>query len=120
PVADLWREVVLRSIFHLATVSKTDLPVLWLYPRKLPAVAHMSHDTDTNDPAKAEMLLKTLADAQIKSSWCTILPGYQKELTNRIRAAGHELAMHYDAMTEGMEWGAAQFYRQFNELVALF
>jgi hypothetical protein len=120
PVADLWREVVLRGIFHLARTCGISLPLLWLYPRQLPAIAHMSHDTDTNDPVKAEALLRTLAQADIKSTWCTILPGYPKELTGRIRSAGHELAMHYDAMTEGLHWSARQFDRQFAELTSLF
>src|SRR6185369_3484812 len=35
PVADLWRNLLLRSIFHLASVQEIRLPVLWLYPRKL-------------------------------------------------------------------------------------
>src|SRR4051812_22803455 len=116
PIADLWRELVLRCIFHLATVSQVALPVLWLYPGGIEAIGHISHDTDGNDPVKADALLRTLDRAQINSTWCTILPGYDRALMQRIRAAGHELAMHYDAMTEGLAWGEAQFDRQFNEL----
>jgi hypothetical protein len=120
PVADLWRELLLRSVFHLATEQGVPLPVLWLYPRNLPAVAHLSHDTDGNDPDKARKLLETLAHADVRSTWCTILPGYDRDHTRAIRAAGHELAMHYDAVTEGLAWGEAQFDRQWRELVDLF
>lgn len=120
PVADLWREVLLRSIFHLATRQNVALPLLWFYPRNLPGLAHMSHDTDGNDPEKCVQLLATLEKAGIHSTWCTILPGYSFELMSRIHAAGHEYATHYDAMTEGLEWSEAQFDRQWRELVELF
>lgn len=120
PVADLWREVLLRSIFHLARRQRISLPLLWLYPRNLPGLGHMSHDTDNNEPAKCEQLLETLERAGIKSTWCTILPGYEPRLMARIAQAGHEYAMHYDSMTEGLEWSEAQFDRQWRELVELF
>ena len=120
PIADLWRELLLHSIFHLATEHGVPLSVLWFYPRNLPAVAHLSHDTDGNDPAKGRLLLEALRKAGIKSTWCTILPGYDQDLTRSIRDAGHELAMHYDAMTPGLAWGEREFDRQWRELVKLF
>jgi peptidoglycan/xylan/chitin deacetylase (PgdA/CDA1 family) len=122
PVADQWREVVLRAIFHLASVQKIPLPLLWLYPRKLRAIAHLSHDTDNNEPEKARVLLEILREAQIHSTWCTILPGYDPALMNDIKQAGHELATHYDAMTgtQGLTWGEAQFDEQHRKLVELF
>ena len=122
PVADLWREVILRSIFHLATMQKIPLPLLWLYPRQLKSIAHLSHDTDNNEPEKARTLLGILHDTQINSTWCTILPGYDGQLMNDIKTAGHELATHYDAMTgtEGLTWGEAQFDQQHRKLVELF
>src|SRR5438132_11638776 len=50
PAADVWREIFLRCIFHLATEHNPPiaLPMLWLYPRKLPALGHISHDSDSN------------------------------------------------------------------------
>lgn len=120
PVADQWREVILRAIFHLAEATATPLPLLWLYPRNLPAIAHMSHDSDNNVPEKAERLLELLDESQIKSTWCIIEPGYARELIDRIRDAGHELAMHYDAVTPGRPWGQEQFDSQWEFLVALF
>jgi peptidoglycan/xylan/chitin deacetylase (PgdA/CDA1 family) len=120
PVADLWREVLLRSIFHLASELNVPLPLLWFYPRGLDAIAHMSHDTDGNEPEKCRRLLELLQQAEIKSTWCTILPGYDASLVRAIAEAGHEYATHYDAMTEGLHWSEAQFDRQLRELKQLF
>lgn len=120
PVADLWRELLLRSIFHGATVRGVALPLLWLYPRNLPALAHISHDTDGNDVELGWELLEVVNRAGVRTTWCVILPGYPPELTAAIRDAGHELAMHYDSMTPGLPWSQEQFVRQWEELVALF
>src|SRR5439155_25565705 len=67
PIADLWRELLIRGILYLAQASGTSLPVLWYWPRKLPAVGHLSHDTDGNVPALAQKLLDTLAAGEVKS-----------------------------------------------------
>jgi peptidoglycan/xylan/chitin deacetylase (PgdA/CDA1 family) len=120
PAADQWRELLLRTIFHVATQLNVALPVLWYWPRNLPAVAHMSHDTDGNTPENAHKLLALLKQADIRSSWCVILPGYDKALMNAIRTAGHEFATHYDAMTEGLDFCREQFDRQITQLKALF
>lgn len=120
PVADLWRELLLRSIFHLADTQKVALPVLWYWPRNLPAIAHMSHDTDGNDRANGVRLLELCKEAGINTTWCTILPGYGPDVMNAIRAAGHEFATHYDAMTPGLDFCQEQVDRQFHDLKALF
>jgi peptidoglycan/xylan/chitin deacetylase (PgdA/CDA1 family) len=122
PIADLWRDLVLRCIFHLATVQKIPLPVLWLYPRRLPCIAHLSHDSDNNEPEKAKLLLDVLKQTQINSTWCIILPGYDAALTNEIKQAGHELATHYDAMTmtPGLNWGEDDFDAQHRALTEQF
>ncbi|MEA2735457.1 MAG: hypothetical protein QOE14_1908, partial [Humisphaera sp.] len=120
PVADLWREILLRGIFYLAQETQTSLPVLWLWPRQLPAIGHLSHDTDGNDEALGRKLLETLAAGEVNSTWCVILPGYGAELMKKIKEAGHEYAMHYDSMTPGLPWSATQFDRQFAELTRMF
>ena len=120
PIADQWREVLLRAIFYLADDAGVRLPLLWFYPHNLPALAHLSHDTDQNDPAKAEKLLDVVAETGIHSTWCVILPGYAGALIRRIRAAGHELAMHYDAMSDDCPWHADLFHQQWTELTAMF
>jgi hypothetical protein len=120
PIADLWREMLLRGIFHLASTTHTQLPVLWYWPRKLQAIGHLSHDTDGNDPKWAQRLLDTLAAGEVNSTWCVILPGYESELMAKIKSAGHEFATHYDAMSPGLKWSEQQFDRQFAELKKMF
>lgn len=120
PVADGWRELLLRAVFHLATTQRVALPLLWLYPHNLPALAHLSHDTDGNDPAQARQLLAVLAEAQIQSTWCVILPGYDQTIIGAIRDGGHELAMHYDALAFDRPWGESQFDAQWRELTQQF
>ncbi|MDW8322141.1 MAG: hypothetical protein RMM08_12350 [Armatimonadota bacterium] len=120
PVADIWREMVVRAILYLASLCRVTIPILWLYPRNLPALAHLSHDTDGNDPALAERMLGVLREAAVHSTWCIILPGYPQNLINRIRAEGHELAMHFDAMEEGKVWSEDAFRQQHRELTGLF
>ena len=120
PVADLWREVLLRGIFYLAQQTQTPLPVLWFWPRALPAIGHLSHDTDSNDEKLGYRLLEVLQDGEVNSTWCVILPGYGPELMRKIKEAGHEYATHYDAMTPGLPWSAEQFDRQIAELTRMF
>lgn len=119
PAADQWREILLRSIFYLAEHTSALVPVLWMYPRNLPALGHISHDTDHNEPAKARLLLESLRRAGIQSTWCVIAPGYSREIIADIRQAGHELAMHYDAMTEGLPWSEGEFDKQHRFLADL-
>jgi len=118
PVADIWREIVIRAILYLAQVHATVLPILWLYPRNLPALAHLSHDTDGNDPALAERMLEVVRDAGIHSTWCVIPPGYPRSLIERIRSEGHELAMHFDAVED--RWDKGAFQKQWHTLTDLF
>ena len=120
PIADKWRELVLCSIFYLAREMHLALPVLWLYPRDLPAVAHMSHDTDGNSADNARKMLKVINEAGLRNTWCVLLPGYPAELLRQIRSDGHELAMHFDAMAEDRPWSKAEFDSQHRELVKLF
>ena len=120
PVADQWRELLLRTIFAMAVRQKVRLPLLWYYPRNLPGLGHLSHDTDGNVVSDAEILLDTLDKAGVPGTWLVIAPGYPKEILARIRAAGHELGFHYDAMSEGTLWGEADFDTQWHTIVDLF
>jgi len=120
PIADLWRELLLRAIFYLAETQQVALPLLWLYPRNLPALGEISHDTDLNDPALALRLLEVLDQAQIHSTWCVILPGYPPEVIAAIRDAGHELAMHYDSFSVDRPWSEANFRGQHAALTEMF
>ena len=120
PIADQWRELLLRLIFDQALAVGARLPLLWLYPDNLPAIAHLSHDTDGNEPALGERLLEVVNTAGIHSTWCVILPGYSREFIGRVAAHGHELAMHYDSVTDGYPWRHDLFHAQWLGLVELF
>lgn len=98
PVSDELREIILRSIFHVASVQGVTLPVLWYWPRGLKAVGHISHDTDGHDPAKAEALLEVMNRCGVRSTWCTLYPGgYPKEFYQKLKEQQYEIALHYDA-----------------------
>jgi peptidoglycan/xylan/chitin deacetylase (PgdA/CDA1 family) len=120
PVADQWREVLLRALFYLAREGGAPLPLLWLYPRDLPALGHLSHDSDGNQPAAARRLLAVLDQAGVNSTWCLLAPGYPADVTAELRRAGHELAMHYDAISEGMAWSEDAFDQQWRRLTDAF
>ncbi len=116
PAADLWKDLLLRAILDCADAQRVALPVLWYHPGGREAVAHMSNDTDLGDPACAEEMLRTLKEADIRSTWCNILPAYPPHILEAIRQTGHESAMHYDAISEGCGWGRKEFERQFREI----
>lgn len=120
PIADLWRELLLRAIFYLAEAQQVALPLLWFYPRNLPALGEISHDTDLCEAELALRLLEVLDQAQIRSTWCVILPGYPPEVIAAIRDAGHELAMHYDAFSVDRPWSEANFLGQHAALTEMF
>jgi len=115
PVTDELREVILRSIFHLAREQGTSMAVLWYWPRGLKAVAHMSHDSDSNDPAKAAALLDVMNRCGIKSTWCIIYPGgYPRDFYRALTKQEFEVALHFDAMTGGEKtcWSRENFFLQ--------
>lgn len=120
PAADLLRVTLIRLILDAAHTAKIPLSVLWYWPDKLPGVGHLSFDSDGNDPALAKRLLELCTQAKMVATWCVICPGYEKPLIKEIHDQGHELAMHYDAMTQGKPWSRQQFDSQHAELVDLF
>src|SRR5207244_1010884 len=63
---------------------------------------------------------KTLQAADVLSTWCVIEPGYAPDVIRAIRDAGHELALHYDAMSAGHQWDETEFTRQWEKLTVLF
>ncbi|MEN6372360.1 MAG: hypothetical protein ABFD64_10145 [Armatimonadota bacterium] len=120
PVADQWRELLLRAIFYLSSEQNINLPVLWLYPKNLRALGHLSHDSDGNDPDCALAMLDTMAKTGINSTWCVHVPGYPADILDLIRQAGHELAMHFDSMSPGTCFSEEEFDSHFKELAELF
>lgn len=115
PHADLWRELVLHLLAD--AVSARDLPLAWLHywPAGVEAVAHVSHDADQNQDEHARLALDAFARADVHVTWCHCWPGgYSAEVVEAIGEAGHEQALHYNALDvmDGMPWGEAGFKEQ--------
>lgn len=120
PISDELREIILRSIFHVARQQGLSLPVLWYWPRGLKAVGHISHDTDGNDPKKAWTSLDVMNRAQVKSTWCTLYPGgYPREFYKALKDQDFEIALHYDARSGGEDtsWSKENFVLQHDWLL---
>lgn len=118
PVADMWREVIDRALLYCAREANAPLPLVWRWPRNLPAVAAMSHDSDLNEPENAALMLQTLKELGIRTTWCLMHPGLPAETVRAIESDGHELAFHYDAMSDGCPWSEEEFVRQYEGLRA--
>ena len=114
PISDELREIILRSIFHVASQQGITLPILWYWPRGLKAVGQISHDSDGNDAAKAEAMLDVMNSYNLKSTWCILTPGYPREFYRKLKEQGFEIALHYDARTGGetTSWSKENFILQ--------
>ena len=115
PISDELRELILRSIFHLAREQRLLLPVLYYWPRALEGVGLISHDTDGNEPAKAPALLEVMRRSQVQSTWLLLYPGgYPREFYGQLKQHGFEIGLHYDANTGGphTSWSRENFLFQ--------
>lgn len=115
PHADLWRSLVLQSVF--AGVERAGAPVSWLnyWPAGIPAIAHMSHDSDGNVDGHGQLALDAFAAADVSATWCHCHPGgYSPEMVAAVAEAGHEQSLHYNARedTELDVWGFEQLKAQ--------
>ena len=112
PISDELRELILRSLFHLAQQQRLLLPVLYYWPRSLEGVGLISHDTDGNDPSKAPALLEVMRRSQVKSTWLILYPGgYPTNFYRQLHEHDFEIGIHYDAMTGGphTSWSRENF-----------
>ncbi|RAV21884.1 hypothetical protein [Paenibacillus contaminans] len=119
PIVDEWRFVLQRVIHKLALSAGAPLAQVWFWPGGVEGIGHISHDTDGNDPAYASVTLQKLSEAEVKSTWCIIMPGYDADINKRIAEAGHEIALHYNALgTEIPEshWSEEHFLFQLKGL----
>lgn len=115
PISDELRELIIRGVLHGASRLHATLPLLWYWPRGLPAVGHISHDSDGNEPDKAEALLDAMNSCGIKSTWCIQYPGgYPRDFYTKLKQQGFEVALHYDAHTGGPQtsWSKENFLLQ--------
>lgn len=117
PIVDEFRLVLLRLVHRLQEATSRTFAQVWFWPEGLEAVGHISHDTDGNLVEAANMMMDRLNEADVKTSWCVIMPGYPEEVYERILAEGHEMALHYNALPqEGCYWDEGLFNEQLNQL----
>lgn len=116
PQADQWRSVLLQTVFWAAEHASAAAVWLHYWPAGVPAIAHMSHDADQNNDDDAQAALDAFAEADVKVTWCQVFPGgYSPEMFAAITAAGHENALHYNAMGDAdlATWGWSQIRAQY-------
>lgn len=116
PHADHWRSVLHQVLWEAAVSRGSALPWLSYWPAGVPAIAHMSHDADINDVEDGLAALVAFAEAEVKVTWCQVHPGgYGPDLHRAITLAGHENALHYNAMADSdlASWGWPQMRAQY-------
>ncbi|MBP1990473.1 hypothetical protein [Paenibacillus eucommiae] len=113
PYADLWRELFIGRLLRKAVDHGLTLPFVGFWPDGVEHVATISHDSDGNVADDALATLAILEELKIQSTWCMIEPGYSKAMYDQIKQAGHELALHYNALDlDNGVWGSEEFDRQ--------
>nr|MDO8114466.1 hypothetical protein [Candidatus Sigynarchaeota archaeon] len=98
PVADAWRKLFVACIEQIADKCKIPLKRCWYWPTGAEFVTLLSHDSDGNSEEMASHLLAEIGKAGIKTTWCLEAPGYSPGTCAKILQAGHELALHFDAI----------------------
>ncbi|WP_410789164.1 hypothetical protein [Kribbella sp. C-35] len=108
PHADWWCSLFAQSLWWGTSGAGAAVPWLWYWPAGVDAVAHMSHDSDQNVEEHGQAAIDAFAEADVQVTWCHVFPGgYSPELYAAITAAGHENALHYNAMGDAdlAVWG---------------
>ncbi|MEX2684689.1 MAG: hypothetical protein Q6373_024165, partial [Candidatus Sigynarchaeota archaeon] len=99
PVADAWRRIFVSCLEIIADRCSIPVKRAWYWPGGKQFVALISHDSDGNDEKLARHLLLEIDRAGIHTTWCVMAPGYSKSLCDDIVAQGHEIALHFDAIS---------------------
>lgn len=113
PYADQWKEVLVNHILVAVLSKGMTLPFVGYWPEGVEQVAMISHDSDVNKDESAVTTLKLLESHGIHTTWCMLEPGYSPNVHEQIEAAGHEPALHYNAVArdDGV-WDKQAFQHQ--------
>ena len=123
PILDEIRCILNRLLVSLERNAGGRLVQKWFWPKGLNGIGHISHDTDGNDAELAETMLDWLKRADVRSTWCIIMPGYEQAVNDRIVNEGHEVALHYNALESEIEqscWSEEHFRIQLKMLQEQF
>jgi len=113
PYVDYWRELLANRLIDIALERGLTIPIVDYWPAGIEQVAMISHDSDLNGDDNAETALKLLAECGVRSTWCMIAEGYSSDMYGKITEAGHELALHFNALEgDGGKWSEEEFVRQ--------
>lgn len=116
PHADLWVSLFAQTVWWGCDTASRAHAWLHYWPAGVPAMAHMSHDSDGNDDADGQAALDAFAEAGVRVTWCQVYRdnAYSPEIYTAIAEAGHEHALHFNAMAdaEHATWGEAQLDHQ--------
>lgn len=116
PVADAWRRVLMACIELVADETATSVQRAWYWPDGVPFIALISHDSDGNDETLASRLDAEIRSRDLRTTWCLQPPGYRQETCDRLLAWGHELALHFDAISgpDGRALDVASMHERFS------
>ncbi len=116
PQADLWVSVLTQTLWTGLDAGGAHG---WIHywPAGVPAMAHMSHDSDGNIDEDGQAALDSFAEAEVAVTWCQVYRdnAYSPHIYEQITADGHEHALHYNAMDDAdiAQWGWEQIRDQY-------
>ncbi|MGD7706548.1 hypothetical protein [Microlunatus sp. Y2014] len=117
PQADLWASALAQLVWTGLDRTADGHGWLHYWPAGVPAMAHMSHDSDGNHDEDARAALDSFAEGGVPVTWCQIYRDncYSPEVYDEITAAGHEHGLHFNAMDDAdiAQWGWEQARRQY-------
>ncbi|KRE36491.1 hypothetical protein [Paenibacillus sp. Soil724D2] len=118
PIVDEMRIFFIRTLHLLHEKMGEAMVHSWFWPEGIDGIGHISHDSDGNSIDAAELMLEKLLEADIHSTWCVIMPGYPQSVYEKMIEAGHEIALHYNALSteENSLWDEEHFNLQLDRL----